>query len=239
MLQLIRKIRSWFFDERYRILHAFNVYKIKFPRLIIKTSVSIPDSFAFDEKIAIPRGRQAPDGNHYSFTHEITWSALPLSVQKEIFKFESVLRLYFGGDFLIHIGNIWRNIGIPTEFSSLDIYSQVWHYDHVFDYKNAQLFIILSDTTEEHGPFEFFKYSDEKSQYAGVENRQRDVEYSGEVEKLTGNRGDALLFATGSIPHRAGIPKFGNHRDMFSIAFFPKYTNIGEDANLLFKELKG
>lgn len=50
------------------------------------------------------------------------------------------------------------------------------------------------------------------------------------ARKLTGKRGDTLLFSTGSTPHRAGIPAEGRHRDIFSIAFFPAYTNIGQSS---------
>ena len=54
------------------------------------------------------------------------------------------------------------------------------------------------------------------------------------MAKLTGIRGDGMLFSTGATPHRAGVPKFGNKRDIFSVAFFPIYTDIGTNAKILF-----
>lgn len=70
--------------------------------------------------------------------------------------------------------------------------------------------------------------------HCDVESRNRADLGDAEVVKLTGVRGDALLFSTGSTPHRAGIPAHGNYRDIFSISVFPVYTGIGVSAGLLF-----
>lgn len=231
-----RKVRARVLEIYHRLGHAARIFKMRFMLLKIPTHVNIPDDFIFDEKKAVNRGYVAPDGNYYSSYYELNWSDIPDVVKREIKKFDSVLRLYFGGDYSINVGRVWRNLGIPESYRALDIYSQVWHYDHVVDYRNVQLFILLSDTTESHGPFEFIENSSETDLRRDVEARNG-VEPSGvKVAKLTGVRGDGMLFATGATPHRAGIPMPGNHRDIFSIAFFPKYAGVGVEAKSLFGE---
>ena len=222
--------------ERYRrIGHAYDIFRMRFIPLAVKTQTALPDSFVFNQEKAVSRGRQAPDGKYYSLTYELQWPAIPAEIQAEIKKFDTVLRLYFGGDYLIHTANVWRNIGIPDEYRSLDIYSQVWHYDHVVDFRNVQLFVLLSDTSEEHGPFEYVANASETEVNPDVQARNGAELSDAKIAKLTGKRGDGMLFSTGATPHRAGIPKFGNHRDIFSIAFFPPYTGLGVSAKALFQ----
>lgn len=75
--------------------------------------------------------------------------------------------------------------------------------------------------------------SSETDLYFDVEKRNGAEVHDAKIVKFMGVRGDGMLFATGATPHRAGILMHGNYRDMFSIAFFPKYTGIGTDAGLL------
>lgn len=224
--------------ERYRRFgHAYSIFRMRFLPLAVQTHVDLPDSFCFESSRAVSRGRQAPDGKYYSSTYELDWAQIPEAIKFEIRKFDTVLRLYFGGDYLINTANVWRNIGIPDEYRALDIYSQVWHYDHVVDYRNAQLFVLLSDTSEEHGPFEYLDDPSETHLYSEAEARSGAELQGVRVAKLTGVRGDGLFFSTGSTPHRVGIPKFGNHRDIFSISFFPLYTGLGVSARKLLAKI--
>lgn len=231
---IIGKMRVDSIELFRRLVHAYNIFRIRFPLLAIKTHVELPEDFRFDESRAVNRGRQAPDGNHYSSSYELDWYEIPDVIKSEVQNLDSALRLYFGGDYLINKANVWRNVGIPEEYRTLDIYSQVWHYDHVVDYRNVQLFVLLTDTTDHHGPFEYLRNPSETQLNSDVEDRNGSELVNADVAKLTGVRGDGMLFATGSMPHRAGIPKFGNHRDIFSIAFFPKYTGIGVESKTLF-----
>ena len=233
LLVLYRVVRSHSVEIYRRLQHAVSIFKMRFMLLKIPTHLNLPDVFVFDCDKAVNRGREAPDGKFYSLTYQLDWLDIPEVIKQEIRKFDTVLRLYFGGDYLIDTANVWRNIGLPESYRSLDIYSQVWHYDHVVDYRNIQLFVLLTDTTALHGPFEYIENSSEKKLCLDVEKRNG-VELVGfKIKKLIGVRGDGMLFSTGAIPHRAGIPVHGNHRDMFSIAFFPKYTGIGVDSELL------
>jgi hypothetical protein len=217
-----------------RIAHAIRIFNMRFMLLKVPTHINLPDSFVFDEKKAVNRGRMAPDGNYYSSVYFIEWPELPEEIRQEVKKFDSVLRLYFGGDYLVQVSRVFRNIAIPDEYRSLDIYSQVWHYDHVVDYRNVSLFILLTDTTENHGPFEYIENPSESELNPIVENRHEGKQVTEKVAKLTGVRGDAFWFATGAMPHRAGIPKFANHRDLFCISFVPLYFGDGSEAKTLF-----
>jgi hypothetical protein len=224
------KLKIRFFEIYHRISHAIAIFRMRFLLLKVPAHVNLPDDFVFDESKAVNRGRQAPDGKHYSSTYFLQWSELPEVIRKEVRNFDSVLRMYCGGDYLIQEARIWRNVAVPEEFRKLDIYSQVWHYDHVVDYRNVSLFILLTDTTENHGPFEFIENPSETELHPVVENRHEGRDVKEKVAKLTGRRGDAMWFATGAMPHRAGIPVLGNHRDIFCISFFPEYSGIGLKA---------
>ena len=221
----------------FRARHAIQIFRKRFLFLDISTKLELPSDFVFDEGIATGRGRIAPDGNHYSLGYELTWDDIPTEIKKEIKKFDSVLRLYFGDDYLIDKATIWRNTGIPEEYRELDIYSQVWHYDHVVDYRNVQLFVLLSNTTLTDGPFEYILNPSNTRIYGNAASRENATTPDAQIGKFTGLRGDGMLFSTGSTPHRAGIPEIGCQRDMFSIAFFPAYTGIGFDARALLAEV--
>lgn len=230
----LAKLKANLVEIYRRLGHAYGIFRMRFIPLAVTTHIDLPETFVFDQARGVSRGRQAPDGKHYSSIYELEWTEIPAAIRQEIKKFDTVLRLYFGGDYLIHAANVWRNTGLPDEYRSLDIYSQVWHYDHVVDYRNMQLFVLLSDTTDQHGPFEYIANASKVEVHRDVESRNGAELADAEVVKLTGVRGDALLFSTGSTPHRAGIPAHGNYRDIFSIAFFPVYTGIGVSAGLLF-----
>lgn len=227
-------LRVFLFEHYHRLGHAYSIYRTRFLLLAAKTKIELPDDFCFDDSRAVNRGRKAPDGKYYSSTYELNWIDIPLAIRREIRNFDTVLRLYFGGDYLINSANVWRNIGIQDEYRALDIYSQIWHYDHVVDYRNVQLFCLLSDTTDQHGPFEYVANASETELNSDVEARNGAELASADIAKLVGLRGDGMWFSTGATPHRAGIPKFGLHRDIFSIAFFPTYTKIGVSAEELF-----
>lgn len=228
------KIKLRYLELFYRAQHAINIFKMRFIPLIIPTHIHIPENFVFEAGRAKNQGYVAPDGNYYSAGYALNWQEIPDVIRQEIKKFDAVFRLYFGGDYLINEGRVWRNRSVPDEYKKVELYGQLFHYDHVVDYRNIQLFVLLTDTTEDHGPLEYVRNSSTKMLIHDVEARNGVDLIDIEIGRFTGGRGDAMLFATGCIPHRASIPKPGNHRDIFSIAFFPKYTGIGLDAKLLF-----
>lgn len=230
----ITRIYKRFLEYYRRSKHAFSILNMRFIHLSVKTHVDLPGNFSFQANKAVSRGRQAPDLKYYSSGYELEWVDFPFEIKKEIKRFDSVLRLYFGSDYLIGSGNVWRNIGVPEQFRALDLFSQVWHYDRVVDYRNVQFFVLLSDTADEHGPLEYITNASETHVNPSVEARNATKLPNAQISKLVGVRGDGIWFSTGATPHRAGIPLAGNHRDMFSVAFFPTYTKIGCSARALY-----
>lgn len=232
---IIFRIYKRFLEQYRRLKHAYSILNKRLIQLSVKTHVDLPSDFVFQTSKAVSRGRQAPDQKYYSSTYELDYFDFPPEIKQEIRNFDTVLRLYFGGDYLINSGNVWRNIGIPAEFRALDIYSQVWHYDRVVDYRNIQFFVLLTDTTDEHGPLEYITNASETHVNPSVEARNITELTNAQIAKLVGVRGDGIWFSTGATPHRAGIPLVGNHRDIFSVSFFPTYTKIGRSARALYQ----
>ena len=220
----------------FRGLHASRVFSKRFFTLSVLGHIELESEFRLDESQAIDRGYRAPDGRFYSKYHTLNWAELPVSVKQSIRNYDSVIRMYLGDGYLINDGLIWRNYSIPVEYRNDELFSQHWHYDKVVDFRNIQLFVLLGDVTTDDGPFEYVVNPDEHNILPSVLDRNnRDIGLR--TRKLTGKRGDTLLFSTGSTPHRAGIPTEGRHRDIFSIAFFPAYTKIGRSSTELLCQL--
>jgi hypothetical protein len=232
-MRLIRNLIQYTFEVANRLSYVLALFKFRLMVLTLPLKISLPDDFIFDTERSSPRGRADPNGSHYSFAYELQWEELPDSIKLQVKNLDSFLKIYFGGEYLIQEGRIWRNHSIPKEFESLDLFSQVWHYDKVVDYKNLSLFILLHDTTVEHGPFEYIDNASYTDRIDGAESRIRDLSNKHKIIQLTGARGDSLLFATGAMAHRAGIPKAGHTRDLFCISFFPKYSKIGRPSKQL------
>jgi len=95
------RAKSRMLEIFHRLGHAVEIFKMRFMLLKVPTHVNIPNNFIFDEKKAVNRGRVAPDGKYYSSTYELNWNDIPDAIKQEIKQFDSVLRLYFGGDYLI------------------------------------------------------------------------------------------------------------------------------------------
>jgi hypothetical protein len=210
----------------HRAGHAISIFSKRFFTLSVAGHIELEDDFIFEQVKAKDRGYKAPNGICYSQAYDISPGDLPTSIKRTIQNYDSVLRMFLGEGYRINEGHVWRNYSIPDEYRKIELFSQHWHYDKVVDFRNVQLFILLGDVTDDDGPFEYVTNPDEHNILPSVLNRSnKDLGLT--TCKFTGKRGDTLLFSTGSTPHRAGIPKEGRHRDIFSIAFFPAYTKIG------------
>ncbi len=232
-MNIVKAMYSWLRQRvpevYFRALHASRVFSKRFFTLSVFGHIDLEQSFGLNEGKAIDRGNRAPDGRYYSKYHTLDWAEAPAAVKQAIRNYDSVIRMYLGDGYLINDGLIWRNYSIPAEYRNTELFSQHWHYDKVVDFRNIQLFVLLGDVTEDDGPFEYVSNPDEQNILPSVLDRNnKDIGLK--TRKLTGKRGDTLLFSTGSTPHRAGIPAEGRHRDIFSIAFFPAYTKIGRSS---------
>jgi hypothetical protein len=93
------------------------------------------------------------------------------------------------------------------------VFSDAFHQDLVVDQYNMQLFILLQDTTESDGPFEYLDADVQAREMDFYRKRNRKAPLT-KSRKLVGKRGDYLLFTTGLTLHRAGIPDKNCHRDI-------------------------
>lgn len=227
--------RQRYFEVTRRFFHANAVFKKRFFSCAVKGHVDLDPAFVFDEARARPRGEKAPDGKYYSASYELKWQDFPIQIKDTIRNYDTVIRMFLGDDYHVNVANVWRNMSIPEEYRKSELFSQYWHYDKVVDFRNIQLFVLLQDVSEDDGPFEYIAEPDEYNLMASVLRRDNS-DFSAKKSKLTGKRGDTLLFSTGSTPHRAGVPAPGRHRDIFSVAFFPAYTKIGTSSKLLLSQ---
>ena len=218
-----------------RFSHASSIFKKRFFSLAVKGHIELDPTFQFDTSKAQPRGEKAPDGKYYSQYYSLSWDEFPVEIKNSIRNYDTVIRMFLGDDYRINVGNAWRNMSIPEEYRNSELFSQHWHYDRVVDFRNIQLFVLLQDVTQDEGPFEYVTEPDEYNIAPSVVLRTN-ADFAAKKGKLTGVRGDTLLFSTGSTPHRAGVPAEGRHRDIFSVAFFPAYTDIGVSSRTLFAQ---
>lgn len=232
-MNIAKSIYSWArqrpTEVYHRAKHATSIFSKRFFSLAIAGHIDLEDEFVFDPTKAIDRGSMAPDGRYYSQYHVVPWEEIPQSIKSAVKNYDTVIKMFLGDGYMINEGNLWRNHSIPKEYRNTELFSQNWHYDKVVDFRNIQLFVLVGDVSVDDGPFEFIANPDEHKLLPSVMDRNnKDLNLI--ARKLTGKRGDTLLFSTGSTPHRAGIPAEGRYRDIFSIAFFPAYTNIGQSS---------
>ena len=119
----------------------------------------------------------------------------------------------------------WRNYHVPPQITEQKEvgYSHYWHNDgHPVDM--LKLFIVMTDVSEEDGPFHALPKSvsrrivrrgfDRKRFRHGDESLERTA-----VFKLVGPRGTAALCNTTLCLHRAGVPAPGRYRDLLQFQF--------------------
>jgi hypothetical protein len=87
---------------------------------------------------------------------------VPPSIKQAIKNYESVLRMFLGDGYLVNDGLVWRNHAIPEAYRNTELFSQNWHYDKVVDFRNVQLFVLLSDVTADDGPVRVRRQSGRK-----------------------------------------------------------------------------
>ena len=209
------------------IKRSVRLYNDKFNHIIIKGNIKLPDDFLYEHDIALPRGKSVED-KYFSSGYEKEFNQLPKEILDLIKSFRSTIEIFFADDINVRKPFFWKNWHIPQDIygGSNEIFSDAFHQDIVFDQYNMQLFILLHDVTEDHGPFEYLDKNEQIKEFEYYRNRDKRIPKTFS-NKLVGKRGDFLLFSTGTTLHRASNPSFGYERDIMSIAFFPKYTGSG------------
>jgi len=226
----LRKWRKYYLSSLKRSVRAFSE---RHSHISLKGHIDLPPEFNYREEIALPRGAQI-NGQFYSNGYEIEVAELPKEIRELVLSFRCIVENYFACETNVNKAQFWRNLHVPSEIAEkgAEVFSDAFHQDLVFDQYNMQLFILLQDTTEKDGPFEYLdsEIQANEMQYYIKRNRKAPLSRS---EKLTGKRGDYMLFTTGLTLHKAGIPSANHQRDIMSIAFFPSYTKIGRPISEL------
>ncbi|MDC1382752.1 hypothetical protein N8500_04640 [Candidatus Puniceispirillum sp.] len=229
--------KKWCFYYLALVKRALRGLNDRFGHLRFEGHVKLDKDFKFETARAKPRGA-CVDGVYFSSSYELDFEELPLTARAQVLAVTSILRVYFADNVNIDKISLWRNEHVPVDVAerTVEVFADSFHQDLVIDQYNAQLFILLHDTADEHGPFEFLNGYKQIDHMPYYKKRNKRIPVC-ETQKLIGKRGDFLLFSTGSTLHRATIPSIGKSRDILSIAFFPRYTGIGTKSETLSSQL--
>lgn len=229
-LEFLFALRKWRIYYLAVLKRSIRFLSDRYNHIEFQGHIEIPESFGFDSSRATPRGA-AVGGRHYSSAYALEFGELPSEVQAAALSFIPILECFFADKVNIGSVDIWRNQHVPRgEYSSSEeVFGDGFHQDLVVDQFNAQLFFLLHPTTESHGPFEYLNPDTQQREIAHYRRRNVKTPLT-HAKKLTGERGDYLLFSTGTTLHHATNPAEGMIRDMFSISFFPEYAKVGRPA---------
>lgn len=145
-------------------------------------------------------------------------------------------KIYYGKDIIVSNVELRRNYGLKYQDDykktkkALDreFYSNYFHCDH-YTMNYFKLFINIHDTSDEHGPLNFYNLKDTKefvknSNYKS-RNNYKELQFS-KLKKNIGNIGDSIFLNTSLCIHKAGVPVYNKHRDMLMITFVAPPSRI-------------
>jgi len=139
------------------------------------------------------------------------------------------LKRYYKSDIAVLNVNIKRNYGMENDSyyskkereKKFEHYNMYFHCDH-YTMNYFKLFINLQDISLSDGPLTFYSIQDTKKFLSKSNYRDRNsynnLTLDNEI-KNCGKVGDSLILNTPQCIHKAGIPKFGNYRDVLFITF--------------------
>lgn len=160
----------------------------------------------------------------YSVSYEI--NEIPEIIKSIIAVNKKNIEDYLGKGFCYEPPIIFRNFNFPKEFSSFDVYSNIWHQDSFNGNRLLKIFILLNKVSESDGPFHYLDPDLVKLNWAKIrdrwsfESQDQVLSITGEL-RLTGDKGDYLIIDTSVCTHRASIPS--NYRDILQITLLPKW----------------
>jgi hypothetical protein len=203
-----------------------------------KGSFNLDDDFKINDDELIPRSNLI-DGITYSLMHTIDYKNIPKEVFQVIDKNWNKIEKALGGEAILRSAYMYRNLHVPLEDQSTEIFSEAWHRDTI-GVPNVQLFTLLNNTTIEDGPLRYvdsnnmLKAEKKYPKLGDWNTRDKKNEISNDlVNYFTGPRGSYLLLSTITHFHSAIIPHKGHFRDMVSIAFEPESITSWERSKTL------
>lgn len=202
---------------------------------------SLIDTIAekFDKVVEDPEKslvRSEYDGAVYSRIPPKLWEQIPEVKELLTPEIKFLVRQYYGSHFRVRHLHGWRNRHVPDDVidEAGDIFGDFWHNDGK-PTSWFKLFVVLQDTTEDHGPLHVLpepatesvvKSDIDLEDYERVREKLRDKPA---VLKLTGEAGSAVVGNTEQCLHRAGFPEEGKIRDIIQFQFEPAREPLPED----------
>lgn len=170
---------------------------------------------------------KADDLKRFSYRIRSLKADFPEAAELMNAELKALLRAYYGAEFQVLVARAWRNLHIPPDLARTnELYSNHWHNDR-FPTDQLTVFVLLSDATEEDGPFHFHTIESSRRLFReGFVSRKNygipleHIEDPKRVVRFTGPAGSVCIANVTRCLHRAGVPAFGRHRDMvqFKIA---------------------
>lgn len=147
-----------------------------------------------------------------------------------------IIEGYYGGPFKISRIDLWRNLHTPKEIESTkETFSNYWHCD-ARDLKYLKLFVLLSDVTENDGPFHIISQQRTKQiMKMGFGTREdynvgeQELEDPEHTLKALGKTGMAYFANTQLCLHKAGMPSKNHQRDVVQFVIEPSNESIKEN----------
>lgn len=197
--------------------------------------------FPLEDWIRYDRNKESPRSNTkeyiYSYGYEEHATAYSDMIRIINRCHQQEMEKILGPRYRVNNVRFWRNLYIPAELQSRDIYSNVFHQDIVCDQCCIQYLINLHNVSDCDGPFEWVNKRDHRVAHKAFKDRKKSApSLPGlRVEKLTGPRGSSVLINAAYHYHRDGIPAQKSERTIMSIAFFPEWTRIGSPIHDIIK----
>ncbi len=172
-------------------------------------------------------GREAKnDQAIYRYVLKDAVSSIPALDELLSGEVATLLRSHYNVDYRLHSAAVWRTTHVPEDVAKNDPpYSLKWHCDHHTS-DTVKLFVLLSDVTEQDGPFHFLDRANSKRiVWKGFRDRHNyaigedELEDPKALNRLTGPSGRSLFCNTTLCLHRAGIPDPGRTRDIAQFRF--------------------
>ena len=159
----------------------------------------------------------------------LTAGAKPAKAGQPVYRYlvrDAFLRNHYRGAYHLHSVAMWRTTNVPAEIAETQPpYSLKWHNDH-HTVDTLKLFILLSDVTEDDGPFHFLSLEQTKRVIRrGFRDRHNygiplsEIEDRRHLHRLIGPVGTAAFCNTTVCLHKAGVPKSGRTRDILQFRF--------------------
>ena len=160
----------------------------------------------------------------FSMGYELNY--IPEIIKSIISDNNKQIENYLGSGFCYENPLIFRNYKFPKDFSTFDVYSNIWHQDSYNGNRLLKIFVLMGAVSNDDGPFHYLDPNSVRIHWKKLRDRWsfksfNEIAIIPEQQILTGIEGDYLIIDTSTCSHRASIPS--DFRDMLQITLMPKW----------------